>query len=103
MPSLKVELTGKGTIDNASIYLEDPEQSIEYKLNPISNIKWETQVDIPVQNELDYCLYVVAFSGTKFDCVVTNLSNNETVKFDGKTGHPIKNRAKVSGSQNFKP
>ncbi len=54
MASLKVELVGKGSIDNASIYLEDPEESIEYKLTPISGTNWETQVDLPVQSELDY-------------------------------------------------
>jgi len=101
MASLKIELTGDGIIDNAAIYLEDPEESIEYKLNPTSDTKWETEINLPIQNELDYSLYVVAFSGTHFDCRITNMDSNKTIEFEGKTGHPIKNRAHISGSQNI--
>jgi hypothetical protein len=101
MASLKIELKGEGPIDNASIYLEDPAESIEIKLNPSSDTKWGTTLNLPVQNELDYSLYVVAFSGTRFECVITNLDTNKSIKFDGKTGYPIKNRAHVSGAQNF--
>jgi hypothetical protein len=101
MPKLKVELQGDGVIDNASIYLEDPQESMEYRLDPDSDILWKTEVSIPVEDMLDYSLYVLAFSGTHFTCTITNADTEEKVEFEGITGVKIKHRANIKGSKNF--
>jgi hypothetical protein len=102
MAKLKIELEGDDVIDNASIYLEDPLESIEYKLKAASDTKFELNITLPVEGALDYSLHVVAFSGTHFNCVITDVDSEKTIKIEGITGRLIKNRAKVTGSQNFK-
>lgn len=102
MSKLKIELKGDGAIDNASIYMEDPAESIEYKLSPLSDTEWTTEVAIPVSGTLDFSLYVVAFSGTHFQCIIRNTETNATIEFEGITGTKVKNRAHIVGSQNFK-
>lgn len=97
----KIELTSDGEIDNAVIYLEDPKEKIPYFLQPSdgSGKSWELDnLKIPLQGELDYGLYVVAFSGTKFNCVITNKANDKTIEFSGTTGSRIKGQAYETGS-----
>lgn len=101
---LKVSLKGEGQIDNAVIYLEDPKEKIPYFLNPISGdgIEWELDnISIPLEGELDYALYVVAFTGTQFTCVITNLENDKTIEFSSITGKKIKNQAYETGSDDI--
>lgn len=99
MPTLKIELQGDDVIDNASIYLEDPHETIEYKLDPESDTTWTKQVSLPVNGSLEYSLYVVAFTGTHFTCTITDVGTERKIKLEGITGP--KNRAHIQGSQNF--
>lgn len=101
MANLKVELLGDDVVDNASIYLEDPQESIEYHLDQKSDTKWETTVSIPVEDTLEYSLYVVAFTGTHFTCTITDLGTDKKIEFEGITGVKIKHRAHIKGSENF--
>lgn len=96
---LKVSLEGKGTIDNAVIYLEDPKEKMPYHLNPVSNTEWEREgISIPVDGALDYSLYVLAFTGTKFKCVITD-EEGKSIAIEGITGKKIKNLAHETGSK----
>lgn len=99
---LKVSLTGDGTIDNAVIYLEDPKEKMPYFLQPTSETDWERDdLSIPLDGELNYSLYVLAFNGTGFKCVVTNKDDNKTVTIKGVTGKIIKSQAHETGAQFF--
>lgn len=101
MANLKIELQGNDVIDNASIYLEDPQESVEYKLDPDSDTFWKTDVTLPVEDSLDYSLHVVAFTGTHFKCTITDIDTENKIEFEGITGTKIKHRAHIKGSQNF--
>ncbi|UOQ54326.1 hypothetical protein [Hymenobacter cellulosivorans] len=102
MAALTIELEGEGTIDNASIYLEDPSETIEHKLDPTTDTKWSKKVTLPVDDTLDYSLYVVAFSGTRFKCTITRNDDGRSIEISGITGAKIKSRANIKGSKNFK-
>jgi hypothetical protein len=100
MATIHAKLKGKDTIDNAVIYLEDPQEKIPYYFKPISNTEWETDhLKIPIQGYLDYSLHVLAYSGTAFECVITNEDNGNTITLKGVTGNPIRSRANIKGSQ----
>ncbi len=100
---LNVNLKGEGTIDNVVIYLEDPKEKMPYFLKPKSNREWErVNLSIPLVGDLDYSLYVLAFSGTKFTCIITNNENDKTIVIEGVTGRKIKNQAHETGSEEFK-
>lgn len=102
MAKLKVTVEGKGIIDNAVIYIEDPSEKTPYFLDPKSDKVWtKKNISIPLEGWLDYSLYVVAFSGTKFTCMITD-ENGKKVTFKGITGSKIKNRAHISGSKELK-
>src|SRR5688572_6149738 len=99
---LEVSLEGKGKIDNAVIFLEDPMEVFPFYLEPKSDTEWGLD-DIPVlhDNELDYSLHVQAFSGTGFTCVVTDKETDKTVTIEGVTGKKIKNYAHEKGAKEF--
>jgi hypothetical protein len=100
---LNVNLKGEGTIDNAVIYLEDPKEKMPYFLDPKSNEEWEKDgLNIPLEGDLDYSLYVLAYSGTRFKCVITNSDDGKTITIEGTTGKKIKNQAHETGSKKFK-
>lgn len=102
MSNLKVSLTGQGEIDNAVIYLDDPSNTIAYQLNPVTGSKWESQtIKIPMSpgDPLSYNLYVVAFSGTRFKCTITDEESGRSLDFEGTTGIQIRSRAHISGSK----
>lgn len=103
MAKLKVNLKSPGIIDNAAIFLEDPVEKIAYYLNPKgSEQEWEIDnVSLPITGSLDYSLYVVAYTGTQFDCIITNKDTSDTIEFSGVTGRVMKGRANERGSKNF--
>jgi hypothetical protein len=99
MAKLDILLVGEGTIDNAVIYLEDPQEKIPYFLEPKNDNEWHCDgVTMPLDDELDYSLYVVAFSGTKFKCTIENNEGGK-VELSGITGKKVKNRAHLIGTK----
>lgn len=105
MAKLKVELTGEGVIDNAAIFFDDPQEKLPIYLDPTTDKKWsKDNISVPMDNEdeLSYALYVVAFTGTSFSCVITNKDIDKTISFSDITGKVIKNRAISKGSKKFK-
>lgn len=102
MAKLKVELKGEGIIDNAAIYLEDEAEKLPHFLDPKNDKEWlKENISIPLEGELDYSLYVVAFSGTKFKCTISDEEENK-IELSGVTGSKTKNRAHLKGSEKLK-
>ena len=102
MAKLEVLLKGEGTIDNAVIYLEDPTEKMPYFLEPQSNEEWQKRnISVPLLGDLDYSLYVLALSKTKFECTIKD-SKGKKIEFTGITGKKIRNRAHLSGSKKLK-
>ena len=102
MATLNIKLTRPGAIDNATIYLEDPSERIPIFFNPISDGEWEAKnVKVPIRGSLELSLYVLGFSGTKFECEITRMSDSKTIKVKGKTGNYSTNVGRVIGSKNF--
>jgi hypothetical protein len=101
MAKLKVSLHGVGSIDNSVIYLEDPSEKIPLFLDPKNEKEWELDnIAITIDGELDYSLYVLAFSGTAFTCTISN-EDNKKIELEGVTGTKIKNRAHLFGTKKF--
>ena len=40
-------------------------------------------ISVPISGDLDYSLYVQAFSGTQFECTILNKENDKTIIFSG--------------------
>jgi len=102
MAILNVRLKGEGVINNAAIYLEDPLEKIPLYLNPVSDKEWErTNISVPLEGQLDYSLIVIACTGTKFSCTITNTEDDTTVSITGMTGKKNKNYYHEQGARDF--
>ena len=92
MAILNVSVKGDGVINNAAIYLEDPLEKTPLYLNPVSDTEWErSNINVPLEGQLDYSLIVIASTGTKFSCTITNTEDDTSVSFKGMTGKKDKN------------
>jgi hypothetical protein len=104
MAKLKVELAGKDVIDNAVIFFDDPQEKIAHYLNPDDDKNWSADdISVPMDDddELDYSLHVVAYTGTGFTCTITNKGTDKTIVFSDVTGKVIKNRSVTKGAKKF--
>lgn len=102
MAILDIKLTSPGIIDNATIYLEDPSERIPIFFNPINDGEWECKnVRVPIQGSLELSLYVLGYSGTKFECEITRMSDSKTINVKGRTGNYSTNVGRVIASKNF--
>lgn len=98
MAKVKILLQGEGEIDNAFIHLEDPEKEREIALDQVSSTKWEkNNVEVFLNGDLDYCLNVQAYFGTKYKCTITR-EDQKIVEIEGKT-----NIESISVKENSKP
>ena len=106
MANLTVEVTGIDNIDNAGIYLNDPNEKLCYFLDPVSDKDWKSTglIKVPMHDDvpLSCSLHIAAYTGTKFSCTITNKDNDKTITFSGVTGTTQSNRATVKGSAVFK-
>ena len=92
----KAKLTGQGTINNAFIYLEKiPSQIFSGRAIPIllypdsgDKTSWvNDEIEIYVEDELEYQLNVNAVSGTGWTFVLTNVdSTRKVIDISGETG-----------------
>jgi hypothetical protein len=100
MATFNVSVKGEGVINNAAVYLEDPLELIPLYLNPLSPTEWErNDISAPLEGPLDYSLIVIAFTGTKFSCTITNADDGTCIKISGKTGVKNKNYYHEKGSR----
>jgi len=106
MAKLTIEVNGTGTIDNAGIFLDDPDEKLPYYLDPVTDEDWKTTdpVSVPMKADdpLSYSLHVVAFTGTQFTATITNNDNSKKISISGVTGKPYPNRAVIKGTDILK-
>ena len=99
---LNVSVKGDGIINNAAVYLEDPLEMIPIYLNPVSATEWErNDISVPLEGALEYSLIVIAFTGTKFHCTITNAEDGTSIEINGMTGKKNKNYYHEKGSRDL--